>query len=105
MYEREVLIFGRNNSIFDACSDIPVVRSEIKKRRSIKRERGKSIAVGDNIRRVRFKSLTFLRFISIFKAYKLIDRYIVNSLDEPGEKENKDDSQQRNLLYLRRTIG
>ena len=50
MYEREVLIFGRNNSIFDACSDIPVVRSEIKKRRSIKlSERGKSIAVEHGI--------------------------------------------------------
>tara|TARA_B100000674_G_scaffold477725_1_gene473912 strand:- start:65 stop:1213 length:1149 start_codon:yes stop_codon:yes gene_type:complete len=106
MYEREVLIFGRNNSIFDACSDIPVVRSEIKERKSIKlSETGKSTAVGAwNIRRVRFKSLTILRFISIFKAYKLIDRYIVNSLDENQErKKNKDDSRQRNLLYLRRT--
>ena len=69
-----MIVIGKNNSIFDSCLEIPAVRRELHRREVLNLSAiGVPTSLGNwKIRRIRFDSLNYIRFMSTFEAFRLL---------------------------------
>ena len=101
--KNDALVIGKNNSILESCKEFSSVINEFSARRVYKMsELGEAITMDHwKIRRIRFKNLKYVRFLSIFESSKLLEQ------EAEGIRNNINDAiignpKEKELIYLQR---
>ena len=102
--EDTAIIIGQDNKILDACREIPLVKEELANQKVIKlAEIGCPTDLGYvKVRRIRFKYLVYVRFMSIFKSFELIENSFSQMKVEVDNIIGEEECRGSRILYLQR---
>ena len=92
------------NSILEACAEVRSVNQALRTKEWIElAELGTpSIIDGLRIRRINFKSLVYIRFLSIFNSFKLVQSNMSTLHEVPATNRSNNSNRSSKLLYLKR---